>query len=138
MTIQRLSIAAFLTTALLLAPACDKGEDSNADGGKTAQKDKPAGDTKPADDGDTKVAEAGDDEAGADGGEEPADDDEYAGFDDRVAKAAKVARKIEEDPSAAETVLAENDMDREALDSLMFEIARDPDLTGQYRIARGM
>lgn len=74
-------------------------------------------------------------------GEKAGDDvasDLYAGFDPRVARAAKVARRIEADPTRADETLEELGMDRDQLDSLMYEIAREPELTGEYRVARGL
>jgi len=68
--------------------------------------------------------------------EEP--QDEYSAYDPRVARAARVAVDIEADPAKADAILAAMDLDREKLDSLMFEIAGNPELSKQYRIARGV
>ena len=131
---RTLSIALALSSLLVFAPACDEGNSDSAEGNKVAaqpeakdpgKRDADRSD-KPADAAPAKAVIVDD------------ADEEFAGFDPRVVKAAKIAREIEKEPKDAETVLAQNDMDREALDTLMFEIARDPDLTGPYRIARGM
>ena len=65
-------------------------------------------------------------------------DPELMGYDPRVAQAAMVAKGIEAKPEDADTVLAQAKLDRDGLDALMYEIASDPDLTSQYRIARGI
>lgn len=81
----------------------------------------------------------GKDMADAAAPEEPTEpEDEFSAYDPRVAQAARVAVKIQADPSKVETVLASADLDREKLDALMYEIASNPELTQQYRIARGM
>lgn len=65
-------------------------------------------------------------------------EDEFSAYDPRVAQAARVALEIQADPTKVETVLASAEIDREALDALMYEIAGNPELSKQYRIARGM
>ena len=54
----------------------------------------------------------------------------------QVAKAAKLADAIEADPESADQILADLEMNREDLDSLMFEIAADPLLSAAYQQAR--
>lgn len=82
---------------------------------------------------------AGADDPGEAAPEEPTEpEDEFSAYDPRVAQAARVAVEIEADPTKVETVLASADLDREKLDTLMYEIASNPELTKQYRIARGM
>ena len=68
----------------------------------------------------------------------PAEDGDLDGYDPRVAKAARLASQISADPQKADEMLAALDLDRDGLDDLMYEIASDPDLTAQYRMARGI
>lgn len=126
---------------------------------KTAKADAKKADTKDetdAPDGKADAAKADDTSADAPGdvqdgatpdpnpaaGEEeeaPAEGDEdLQGYDPRVSKAARVAAQISEDPQQADELLASLDLDRDTLDALMYEIANDPDLTAQYRMARGI
>lgn len=65
-------------------------------------------------------------------------DDDLAGYDPRVATAARIASQISAEPQKADDLLAAADLDRDKLDALMYEIANDPDLTAQYRMARGI
>jgi hypothetical protein len=117
-----------LTTVIglgLALGACGQGgkdDKTAAKDGKDAKKDAKgkAGDAKTdAKKGDVKADEA-----------EP----ELA-FDDRVVKAANLAKKIEADPSKADDILAEAGLDRPGLEALMFEIST-PELADQYRLAR--
>lgn len=50
---------------------------------------------------------------------------------------AAVANAIEARPGAIDSVLQANDMTREQLDSLLYEVAADPMLTQAYQAARG-
>jgi hypothetical protein len=137
--LQRAGIVAVV--ALALAVGCDSPEPAT----KTAKTDaRPTASEKAGADG----AEAkpkgggGSDEVEAtptaiEEGEQP-EEDEFTGYDPRVAQAARVAREIADDPQAADDVLSKQNLDREKLDALMYEIASDPDLTEQYRIARGL
>lgn len=71
----------------------------------------------------------------------PADDEEtdpLADLDPQVLRAAEIANSITAAPESADDVLAQADLDREDLDALMYEIAVSPELTSQYRIARGL
>lgn len=50
---------------------------------------------------------------------------------------AAVADAIEARPGAIDSILQANDMTREQLDSLLYEVAADPTLTQAYQRARG-
>ena len=67
---------------------------------------------------------------------EPSDPDDLSVFDPRVAKATSLARAIETRPLEADEALSDAGSTREELEQLMYEIAMDPDLSEQYRIAR--
>lgn len=102
------------------------------------QKDTPVKETITAKN-DPPVVELPADSAASDAPEQPTEpEDEFSAYDPRVAQAARVAIEIQDDPTQADAVLASSELDREKLDALMFEIASDPELTQQYRIARGM
>lgn len=64
------------------------------------------------------------------------DPNDLSVFDPRVAKATSLARAIEARPLEADEALDEAGSSREELERLMYEIAIDPDLSEQYRIAR--
>jgi hypothetical protein len=75
--------------------------------------------------------------------EDAADDEDdeaqlFAVLDPKVRRATEIAESIERDPAASDQVLAQADLDREGLDALMYEIAINPELASQYRIARGL
>lgn len=119
MTKQSIATTFVLGLALVLG-ACDKGESKDA---KTAGDTKAkAGDTKAKAPGDTKA-----DEAKVAAADEP--------LDDRVVKAAGLAKKIEAEPARADDILAEAGMDRVAFDALIYEVST-PELAEQYRLAR--
>lgn len=92
------------------------------------------GDKGPAKtDGDAKTAEApakADDEA-----DEPAAEAEPE-LPPQVAKAAKLASAIDANPENADSILEDAGMNREDLNTLMFEIAADADLSAAYQQAR--
>jgi hypothetical protein len=142
MTTSMLHRTGILLVTLALAAACGKSpEPAN----KTASADKrTAGDKAERDGAQTKTkGGGGSDEVDATTptqleDDEPPEEDELASYDPRVAQAAKVAREISNDPQSADEVLEAEDLDREKLDALMYEIANDPDLTEQYRVARGL
>ena len=96
--------------------ACDKG-----DAKKDAQAKK----------ADTKKTDGAD--AGAEGGEDIPD---APSLDPKVEQAVTVANKIAADPGSADAILEEAGMDREAFESLLYEIAKDPELSKSYAIAR--
>lgn len=50
---------------------------------------------------------------------------------------AAVANAIEARPGAIDSILQANDMTREQLDSLLYEVAADQTLTQAYQTARG-
>jgi hypothetical protein len=138
-TIERAAILAVV--ALALAVGCNTPEPAS----KTASADKPKPADKTADKPGDKTKGGGGSDEVAEGpptepeedGEQP-EEDEFTGYDPRVVQAARVARDIAADPKAADDVLAKQSLDREKLDALMYEIAGDPDLTEQYRFARGL
>lgn len=114
--------------ALLVAAssvACDSGPDKPHDGAKA----KPTArvESQPTAADDKPIANEGEPQ-----GDEPVE------LDPKVVSAAKVADSLEEAPADAEQILAEANLDEEQLDALMYEIAADPDLTAQYRVARGL
>jgi hypothetical protein len=112
--------------------ACDKGD---ADG-KTASKDAKGkkGDPKTAIDAKTPgdAKKAGDAKTPGDVKDEPAADEP---LDERVVKAAGLAKKIEADPAKADDVLAEAGLDRAGFEALIYEVSA-PELAEQYRLAR--
>ncbi len=54
----------------------------------------------------------------------------------RVALAALVATEIAGSPDEADEILEQNGLDRDKLDDLMYEIARDPGLSKAYKERR--
>lgn len=59
-----------------------------------------------------------------------------APLDPKVAKAVEVADAIAKNPDDADAILEKHGLDREKLDAMMFEIAKDPALAEAYRVAR--
>lgn len=59
-----------------------------------------------------------------------------APLDPKVAKAVEIADAIAKSPDDADAILEKNGLDREKLDAMMFEIAKDPALAAQYQAAR--
>lgn len=117
--------------ALALA-ACGQG-DAGKDG-KTAAKDAKKVDAKGKGDVKASDAKAGDVKAGDvkdDGGAEPAEDV----LDERVVKAAGLAKKLGAEPGRADEILAEAGLDRAAFEALIYEVST-PELAEQYRLAR--
>ena len=55
---------------------------------------------------------------------------------EKIKLAATVAREISGAPEQADEILGKHGLDRDKLDSLMFEIASDPELTQRYMNAR--
>jgi hypothetical protein len=53
-----------------------------------------------------------------------------------VAQVAAVAKAITQNPAVADSILRAFEMTRARFDSLMFEIALDPDLTVAFEAAR--
>lgn len=144
MTMLRTTTLLLATLALGITGCDDAGKTDDA---KTAKADakkgaktgdaKPA-DAKPADAKPTDAVPADAEPAEAVPADDAGRDDTLEGYDPRVAKAAKVAAGIASDPQKADELLASNDLDRDKLDALMYKIANDPDLTAQYRMARGI
>ncbi len=140
---KRQRIASLAASVLFLLTACDDGTkpaptqtaqaDAKPDPSAAAEPDAQP-DAQPEDPAD----DVGDASAAAADDADDADDDDFAGYDPRVAKAAQLAAKITADPQRADDLLAAADLDRDELDALMYEIANDPDLTTQYRMARGI
>ena len=53
-----------------------------------------------------------------------------------VAQVAAIAQAITQDPAAADSILEAAEMTRARFDSLMFEVALNPDLTEAFEAAR--
>ena len=119
MTMRKIITMSVFGCALVLG-ACDTG-----------------GDTKGGDKGDkqAKADSAGAAEAGAAeaGGEEAV---EAEPLDPKVEKAVTIANQISSSPEDADTILADAGMDREAFEQLLYEIAKDPELSKSYAVAR--
>ena len=129
-TVRKLIVTGLVGLSLALGACGNQGDNKTAakdtkgakkDGDAKTPADKKATDVKA---GDVKAPEDTKDEAPAD---EP--------LDERVVKAASLAKKIEADPAKADEVLAEAGMDRASFDALIFEIST-PELAEQYRLAR--
>ncbi|MGB1274349.1 MAG: hypothetical protein ACPG77_01260 [Nannocystaceae bacterium] len=91
--------------------ACDSGE-KKPEPAKTATVDKPA--EKPA-----KTPEV----------------DEEPAVDPKVTKAVAVAKEIEANLENADAVLAKHGLDRDSLEQMMYDIARDPAMANAYEEA---
>lgn len=146
---QRLLTSMFVVGLSLGVAGCDDDSKTPAktakkgDKATDAKKDDKAADTKKDDKAadpvkDDAVEDPAEVEADAAPEQDAAPDEALEGYDPRVAKAAHVATKISEKPDDADALLAAADLDRDKLDDLMYEIANDPDLTAQYRMARGI
>jgi hypothetical protein len=112
------SLLPTLVLALVL-PAC---------GGDKADAGKKADAAKKGDAG--KQASA--DSAGP--ADEPADD--VPALDPKVEKAVTLANKLAAEPSRADAILEEAGMDRQSFQTLLYEIAHDPELSKSYAVAR--
>lgn len=121
--ITRNTIFTILLGSTLTLAACDKGADKAAD--KTAEKKAPE---KKADE--PKV------DAPKDGEPAPEPAPELPALDPKVEKAVTVANKISASPSDTDAILADAGLDRDSFDKLLYEIARDPELSKSYAIAR--
>ena len=100
----------------LTLSACDKGDTKKDAQAKKAE---------------TKKTDGAD--AGGDGGEAEVD---APSLDPKVEQAVEVANKISADPGAADSILADAGLDRDSFEALLYEIAKDPDLSKSYAIAR--
>ena len=96
----------------LALTACDKGKEPAKDGDNKAPTAK-----APVDEPDTDPVDA-------------------PTLDPKVEKAVTLANKISAAPESADSILAEAGMDREAFETLLYEIARDPELSKSYAVAR--
>jgi hypothetical protein len=67
---------------------------------------------------------------------DPEPEVEAPSLDPKVEKAVTLANQISAKPDAADTILEEAGMDREAFEKLLYEIARDPELSKSYAVAR--
>jgi len=115
MTIKLIKTAV-LSLALALV-ACDGGKDADK---KVADKKAP---TSKTDEADAKPPEV----------EQPP---EAPSLDPKVEQAVTLANQISAQPDAADSILEEAGMDREAFEKLLYEIARDPELSRSYAVAR--
>jgi hypothetical protein len=57
-------------------------------------------------------------------------------LDPKVEQAVTVANQIAANPSETDTILADAGLDRESFEKLLYEIARDPELSKSYAVAR--
>lgn len=128
-TVRKLLVTSLVGLSLALGACGNQGDNKTAakdtkgakkDGDKKGVDDKKTADVKPAD---VKPADVKD--------EAPVDEP----LDERVVKAASLAKKIEADPSKADEVLAEAGLDRASFDALILEVST-PELAEQYRLAR--
>lgn len=128
-TLTRIVIAA----ALLSLPACGGDTKTETKVTKTVTKTvtpPPATDAKTDGKTDAKT-DAAKPDVTADKGAPAADSPEG-----KVLLAATVAREISGAPDRADEILGKHGLDRDKLDTLMFEIAGDPELTRAYMAAR--
>jgi hypothetical protein len=125
---MRTMIHPIIAMSLAVCVAC-------GDTGQGAKK--PDGEAQPPPTADADASPAS--VADADAAAEPEDEAELlAALDPRVLRATAIAESIERAPESSDEVLARADLDREGLDALMYEIAINPELASQYRIARGL
>jgi hypothetical protein len=61
---------------------------------------------------------------------------EAPSLDPKVEQAVTLANKISAQPDAADSILEEAGLDRESFEKLLYEIARDPELSKSYAVAR--
>ncbi len=127
--LTKLLSAAALVSLVFGASACDDKKPAGGDE-KVAK----------ADDGETPPAAEAGEQPEADGGEaddggEAEDMPDPSTPEGKVALAAKVAGAIANEPASADEILAENGLDREKLDELMYEIATDPAMREEYAVA---
>jgi hypothetical protein len=57
-------------------------------------------------------------------------------LDPKVEQAVTVANQIAAAPGNADTILSDAGLDRESFEKLLYEIARDPELSKSYAVAR--
>jgi hypothetical protein len=118
MTMKKLITVTLFGFALTLA-ACEKGDTKKAD--KQAAK-------QPAKELDKKTDEV----------EKPVEPEAPPAptLDPKVEQAVTVANRIAASPSDADSILANAGLDRESFEKLLYEIARDPELSKSYAVAR--
>ena len=121
-TLTRIIIAA----ALLSLPACGGDTKTETKVTKTVTKTvtpPPVAEVKP----EVKPAVEPEVKAGPPAADSP---------EGKILLAATVAREISAAPDRADEILGKHGLDRDRLDTLMFEIAGDPELTRAYMAAR--
>lgn len=126
-TARKLLLTTVIGLGLALGACGQAGKDDKTAAKDTKDAKGKAGDAKKTD------AKKGDVKADAKGDEPKAEPEQP--LDDRVLKAASLAKKIEADPSKADDILAEAGLDRAGLEALMYEVST-PELAEQYRLAR--
>lgn len=114
---MRTIITTTICALVLTLGACDKGDPAKTD--NQAKVDNQAGDAN------VKPVEAVDDDTA-----------EGPSLDPKVEQAVTVANLIAADPGAADSILAEAGLDRDSFEAMLYEIARDPELSKSYAIAR--
>lgn len=87
-------------------------------------------------DGAERQAEASEQAKSAEAGVEQEREGDAPELDPKVAKAVGVANDIAANPDASDEILAGAGLDREKFEALLYEIARDPELSKSYAIAR--
>ncbi len=100
-----------LSLCLSLVGACDSGDKPADEPAKTAKK--PA--EKPA--------------------EKPVETEPESQLDPKVAKAVAIAKEIEGNMDDTDAILEKHGLDRDSLEQMMYEIARDPTLSNAYEQA---
>ncbi len=129
MFIKTTMIGLFASLSLSLV-ACESGADDK----QAAKKDDKAQATAEA--GAGAGAEGAEVEEGEAGAVEPGADEAMSDLDPKVEQAVTVANAIAADPGEADSILAEAGLDRNSFEALIYEIARDPELSKSYAIAR--
>jgi hypothetical protein len=119
MTINKFITITVLGFALTLS-ACDKGDTKKTDKavakkGSDKEPDKKTDDVKQP--------------------EEPKEPEGPA-LDPKVQQAVDVANQIASNPGDTDAILAKAGLDREGFEKLLYEIARDPELSKSYAVAR--
>jgi hypothetical protein len=120
MTMNKLITVSMFAFALTLS-ACGEG-----------------GDTKKADKKGDKQAAKQPDKQVTEEPQQPETPEQPAAptLDPKVEQAVNVANQIAASPGEADTILANAGLDRESFEKLLYEIARDPELSKSYAIAR--
>jgi hypothetical protein len=124
MTMTKFITVTVLGFALTLSACQDQG-DNKKGADKQAQKQ-----GKEADKGDKKP----DDIKQPDPQPEP--EPQGPSLDPKVAQAVTLANDIAANPGDADAILEKAGLDRESFEKLLYEIAKDPDLSKSYAVAR--